>query len=129
MRFSRGVVLAIGLSSLAGAAVALPTDPVPVTSAQSSSAASTPAAQSEDAPTRVLMTKDLASMVKRAKDAGFKPEIRNGEVWYCKKDIAVGSRLPNKRCANEAGLLTMLDHTQEQKDALRAINPTPGLKQ
>jgi hypothetical protein len=129
MRFSRAVVLAIGLSSLVGAAVATPADPVPVTPAQSTPAASTQTAKSEDAPTRVLMTKDLATMVQRAKDAGFKPEMHHGEVWYCKKGIALGSRLPGKQCANEAGLLAMLDHVQQQKDALTNLNTTPGIKQ
>ena len=128
MRFSRAVVLAIGLSSLAGAADALPTDSTPVASSQSANAASTQAAQSADAPTRVLMTKDLAYMVQRAKDAGFKPEMHHGEVWYCKKDIAIGSRLPSKRCANEAGLLVLLDRTQEEKDGVRSMNYTPGIK-
>jgi hypothetical protein len=125
MRSSRAIVLVIGLSALAGVAAAMPTDPPQAAPSNTTTAAATAATESQDS----QKAKDLAMMIQRAKDAGFKPEKHQGETWYCKKSIPVATRLPVKQCANEAGLLVLLDRAQETKDAMKTQDYTPGIKQ
>ena len=127
MRVPYSLVL-VGAVLCASATYAMPTDPPQAVPPNATAAA--PAAATTVAVTtpEEQKAKDLAIMVQRAKDAGFKPEKHRGETWYCKKSIPVATRLPVKQCANEAGLLVLLDRAQETKDSMKIMNYTPGIK-
>jgi hypothetical protein len=79
-----------------------------------------------DAPQKAT-TSPSPDLVKRAKEAGFKPEVRNSVTVYCWKDADIGSRLPTKKCVGEDQLEIMLERRQAQRDAMRN-NPAPGIK-
>lgn len=112
----------------ASATYAMPTDP-PRTVPQNATAAAPAAATTVAVTTpEEQKAKDLAMMIQRAKDAGFKPKKHHGEIWYCKKGIPVGSRLPVEQCANEEGLMVLLDRAQETKDSMKTQDYTPGIK-
>jgi hypothetical protein len=129
MRSSRAIVWVMGLSALAGTAAAMPTDPPQAAPSNTTTAANSTTATATTAVTPdERKAKDLAYMIQRAKDAGFKPEKHRGETWYCIKSIPIASRLPVKQCANEEGLLVLLDRTQETKDSMKIMNYTPGIK-
>lgn len=121
MRSSRAIVLAIGMSALAGVAAAMPNDPPQA--APSSQTAAPAAATAQD-----QKAKDQAIMIQRARDAGFKPKKHNDEIWYCKKAIPIGSRLPVEQCANESELMLLLDRAQETRDTMKILNSTPGMR-
>jgi len=119
----------MGLSALAGVAAAMPTDPPQAVPPNATAAAPTAATTVAVTTPEEQKAKDLAIMVQRARDAGFKPEKHQGETWYCKKSIPIATRLPVKQCANEAGLLVLLDRAQETKDSMKTQDYTPGIKQ
>ena len=128
MRLPYSVALVGALLCAASATYAMPTDPPQAVPANATAAA--PAAATTVAVTtpEEQKAKDLAIMVQRAKDAGFKPKKHHDEIWYCKKAVPVGSRLPVEQCANEAGLLMLLDRAQETKDSMKTQDYTPGIK-
>lgn len=82
----------------------------------------------KDAPQKMTASPS-ADVVKRARDAGFKPEVRNGVTVYCWKDADTGSRLPTKKCVGEDQMEMMLERRQAQRDAIQQNNSTPGIKQ
>src|SRR5258707_9516337 len=45
-----------------------------------------------------------AALAKRAKEAGWRAEVRSGVTVYCRQDAVVGSRFTQKRCAAESQL-------------------------
>jgi hypothetical protein len=58
-----------------------------------------------------------AALAKKAKEAGWRPEVRSGVTVYCRQDAVVGSRFTQKRCAAEgqlAGILERQDYEREQ---------------
>jgi hypothetical protein len=67
-----------------------------------------------------------ADLVKQAREAGFKPEVRNGVTVFCWNDADIGSRLSTKKCVREAQLRVILDRRQAQRDALQTV-PTAGV--
>ena len=104
MRIAVGLLAALGLGALTFALADPPTDTAPA-------APATPAAPAPAAPARVATAEpaapDQSGLIKAELDKdtqhflaeGYKPEIRNGEQVYCKKDTAIGSRLsPVKNC-------------------------------
>ena len=128
MRLPYSVALVGALLCAAPAIYAMPTDPPQAVPPNATAAA--PAAATTVAVTtpEEQKAKDLAIMVQRAKDAGFKPKTHHDEIWYCKKGVPVGSRLPVEQCANEAGLLMLLDRAQETRDTMKILNSTPGMR-
>jgi hypothetical protein len=66
--------------------------------------------------------------LKRAREEGFKPEVRNSVTVYCWKDASLGSRLPTKKCIGEDQLQITLERRELQKEQLRNY-PAPGIKQ
>jgi hypothetical protein len=80
---------------------------------------------SNDAPPKAASVSP--SLLKRAKDEGFKPEVRNGVTVYCWKDADIGSRFTTKKCVGEDQLQIMLDRRQAQRDEV-AKSTTGGMK-
>jgi hypothetical protein len=61
-----------------------------------------------------------ASLSKKAREAGWRPEAHNGETVYCRDDPQVGSRFATRRCVHENQLLVLLEQAQFEKDALKS---------
>jgi hypothetical protein len=61
-----------------------------------------------------------ASLSKKAREAGWRPEAHNGETVYCRDDPQVGSRFTTRRCVHESQLLVLLEQAQFEKDALKS---------
>jgi hypothetical protein len=81
-------------------------------------------ADSSDQATKVVLTAgdaDAAAQLKRLKAAGYKPEIHGSEVWFCRKEVIMGTRLEKKVCntadqlqRQEADARQMTDHLQRR---------------
>jgi hypothetical protein len=67
-----------------------------------------------------------ASVAKKAREAGWRPEAHNGETVYCRDDAQVGSRFPTRRCVHESQLLVLLDQAQADKDSLKSVGCSGG---
>ena len=109
----------------------------PAAKTQNSTATSPAAAESDDAAAAAAMiakanaaaakattpasTKatDTASMAKKAREAGWRPEADKGETVYCRDDPTIGSRFPTRRCVHQNQLQDILDQAQYDKDLLQ----------
>jgi hypothetical protein len=109
MRIAVGLLAALGASTLSFALADPPTDTLAATTAAPT--AQVPAAPVPAASARVATAETAASdqtvLIKAQLDMdtrhflaeGYKPEMRNGEQIYCRKETALGSRLaPVKNC-------------------------------
>jgi hypothetical protein len=67
-----------------------------------------------------------ASLSKKAREAGWRPEAHNGETVYCRDDAQVGSRFATRRCVHENQLLVLLDQAQADKDSLKSVGCNGG---
>ena len=102
MRIAVGLLACLGAGALTSALADPSTEAAPAaTAAPATPAAATPApAADQTAATQVITAKaeldrDTAHFVAE----GYKPEMRNGEQIYCRKETALGSRLtPVKNC-------------------------------
>jgi hypothetical protein len=92
--------------------------------------AAAPAYAGDETPASQTQLVESADFALNAERQGFKPEVRNGVVIYCWTDDDIGSRIPSKKCVNQAQLELMLQQRQKQRDALQhgsASGCTPGL--
>ena len=62
---------------------------------------------------------DTASIVKKAKQTGWRPEIHNGNTVYCRNDAEVGSRFSTRRCVSEIQLANLIEQAEFDKDQLK----------
>jgi cytoskeletal protein RodZ len=60
-----------------------------------------------------------ASVAKKAREAGWRPEAHNGETVYCRDDPTVGSRFSTRRCVHENQLLDLLQKADYDRDMIR----------
>jgi hypothetical protein len=60
-----------------------------------------------------------AALAKRAKEAGWRPEVRSGVTVYCRQDAVVGSRFTQKRCAAESQLAGILERQEYEREQLK----------
>ena len=59
-----------------------------------------------------------AATLKKARDAGLKPEVRKGVTVFCWEDADIGSRFKTKKCVDESRLDDIIAQRQAQRDAL-----------
>ena len=59
-----------------------------------------------------------AATLKKARDAGLKPEVRKGVTVYCWEDADIGSRFKTKKCVDESRLDEIIMQRQAQRDQL-----------
>ena len=98
--------------------------PVSSQAASTTAAKADPKTDSSDQATKVVLTagdSEAAAQLKRLKAAGYKPEIHGSEVWFCRKEVIMGSRLEKKICntadqlmRQEADARQMTDHIQRR---------------
>jgi hypothetical protein len=62
---------------------------------------------------------DAASIVKKAKQTGWRPEVHNGNTVYCRNDAEVGSRFSTRRCVSEIQLANIIEQAEFDKDQLK----------
>jgi hypothetical protein len=60
-----------------------------------------------------------AAIAKKAKEAGWRPEMRSGVTVYCRQDAVVGSRFTQKRCATESQLAAVLERQEYEREQLK----------
>ncbi|HZE43334.1 MAG TPA: hypothetical protein VE058_06110 [Steroidobacteraceae bacterium] len=60
-----------------------------------------------------------AALAKRAKEAGWRAEVRSGVTVYCRQDAVVGSRFTQKRCAAESQLAGILERQEYEREQLK----------
>jgi hypothetical protein len=100
-----------------------PTSSPPSTAKES--AAPTNATATAAAPAASTPAPAPDNLLRRARKAGFKPEVRGGVTQYCiKEDKAeTGSTfLPAKKCYDEPHLLALLDQRDADRDVLRSMH-------
>jgi hypothetical protein len=103
-------------ASSAPASSAAPAAAPPQTSAPAQTAA--PAA-AQSAATDAAPTQPSAETLKKAKNLGLRPEVKNGVTRYCWEDANPGSRFTSKKCADESQLDEIIAMREAQKDNLR----------
>jgi hypothetical protein len=95
-----------------------PTDPQSGVKAAADSAASTSitATPAADGTHVKLTTTDpaAAAQLKRLQAAGYKPELHNGEILFCRKETVVGSRFDQKICNTSDQLENVANTAREQ---------------
>ena len=145
MRMITGLLVAVSIGAISSA---LAMEPPPSTTPPASQSATESAAQSaapvstqaqaasttaakadtktdsSDQATKVVLTagdSEAAAELKRLKAAGYRPEIHGSEVWFCRKEVIMGSRLEKKICntadqlmRQEADARQMTDHLQRR---------------
>jgi hypothetical protein len=62
---------------------------------------------------------DTAAIAKKAKRAGWRTEVKDGNTVYCRDDPQVGSRFSSRRCVNETQLATLMEQAEFDKDQLK----------
>ena len=62
---------------------------------------------------------DAATIVKKATQSGWRPEVKNGNTVYCRNDAEVGSRFTTRRCVSEMQLANLLEQAEFDKDQLK----------
>ncbi len=113
---------AAATASAAATATAATTAPATTAPAATATAAATAPATAPAAPS--------PDMLRRAREAGFKPELHNGVTTYCVKDdrADTGTHFSApKRCYDESQVLAILDQRAQTRDVLRGmsqVNPS-----
>ena len=121
MRNLIGFLAAISVGALSTTAFA--TDPPASPATSSSTSATTTPDKSADAKTtsstsdgkvKLVAGDDAADkQLKRLKAAGYKPEMRGGEVVFCRKEAQLGSRFERKMCNTAEALEQQMNSAQE----------------
>ena len=62
---------------------------------------------------------DTVTVVKKATQSGWRPEVQNGNTVYCRNDAEVGSRFTKRRCVNETQLAVLIEQAEFDKDQLK----------
>ena len=62
---------------------------------------------------------DAATVVKKATQSGWRPEVQNGNTVYCRNDPEVGSRFTKRRCVSEMQLANLIEQAEFDKDQLK----------
>jgi hypothetical protein len=97
--------------------------PTATTPAEVASTKSTVDSRAEQATKVTLTAGDAAAAaeLKRLKAAGYQPETHGGEIWFCRKEAVIGTRLEKKVCntadqllRQEADARQMTDHLQRR---------------
>lgn len=59
------------------------------------------------------------AFLKKAREAGFKTEVKKGVTLFCREDAEIGTRLKTKKCVGETQLEEILDQREAQRDQFR----------
>jgi hypothetical protein len=132
------LLIAAGASS--ALVLAQPPSDAPKTAAPAAPAAESPAPAAAAAPPSEMETQPFriivnpttapaqdaknspsADTLKKAKEAGLKPETKSdGSTQFCWEDTNTGTRFKTKKCVSEAQLPNLLAARQAQRDDIKA---------
>ena len=87
------------------------------------------ATASAESPASASELADTADFTKKAQDDGWRPEIRNGQVLYCRDEAPLGSRFPERTCLNKSSVEQMMLAEERQRQNMQRPAPAPGLPQ
>jgi hypothetical protein len=130
MRFVVGVLACIGAGILT-VAVADPPPPEQPAHAASSTSTSAPAAPALSAPQSDRVAPAVAKPAidpeeKHLIALGYKPEMRNGEKVFCRREQTLGSRLGEaKHCATAEQLKVSQQETHDVMDKIQRTQKNP----
>jgi len=130
MRFVVGVLACMGAGVLT-VAVADPPPPEQPAHATSSPSTSAPAAPAPSAPQSDRVAPAVAKPAidpeeKRLMALGYKPEMRNGEKVFCRREQTLGSRLgETKHCATAEELKVSQQETHDVMDKIQRTQKNP----
>jgi hypothetical protein len=102
------------------------------TATQATSTTAPAKADSSDQATKVVLTAgdgDAAGELKRLKAAGYKPEVHGSEVWFCRRETPLGSRLEKKVCNTADQLIHQAADARMATDHIQrriSGDPLPG---
>jgi hypothetical protein len=69
---------------------------------------------------------DAQQELKVLKAAGYKPEVHGSEIWFCRKEVIMGSRFEKKICNTADELRHIAADAQQQTDKItRRISGDP----
>jgi hypothetical protein len=91
----------------------------------SSTAASKPAPTSSSEVTLRAKDKDAEAQIKRLRAAGYKPVLVNGEVIFCRKEIAMDSHFQEKHCGTAARLAAEADSGRQDVEDRQRHSEVP----
>ncbi|HEY1726409.1 MAG TPA: hypothetical protein VGF89_13365 [Steroidobacteraceae bacterium] len=66
---------------------------------------------------------------KHLRSMGYRPETRQGVVFYCRSEVMSGSRLPSRVCGTPTQIESVIQHGQETMNQIeRTMSQTPPSK-
>ena len=74
------------------------------------------AAAAAKAPPKIT---DEATLVKKAKKAGWHTEVQNGTTLYCREYADVGTRFSSKKCGTLTQVAVVMEQQEFEKDQLK----------
>ena len=146
MRFDILALAVLGLGSLALAAAAEPAPTTPAEHAAAPAAAVTDSASSATSaakgipasspassatnptPAAKAAAPELSPAENRLINLGYKPQMRNGEKIYCRREAPMGSRISSgQHCGTVAELATVTQEGREglEKSQRNTVSPMP----
>lgn len=81
--------------------------------------ASTPPPTAAGTPASAAELRDLGDFTKKARDAGWKAQVQDGQVLYCSDETPVNSRLPEQTCLTRTGLEQVWLAAERQRQQLQ----------
>jgi hypothetical protein len=120
-RFAAAAAVVIATSC---AATPPPSQSTPAASLQGQTPAVIPA---DETPASARDLVDTAHLTAKAEQEGFKAEVRDGDVVYCRKqiDFSERTRIPTRQCLNEDELRALLVKEQQQRDEMHQMRSSP----
>ncbi|MGP8032826.1 MAG: hypothetical protein ACLPQ6_01680 [Steroidobacteraceae bacterium] len=127
MRFAAGLLALAGAVNLAlaeeppAAPASVPAAPAasaPAAAATPAAAAAIPASAAQSSTTAAAATKPAVDKdIQHFMQEGFKPQMRRGQEIYCRKELAIGSRLaPQSTCGTIEELKLMERQTRSDME-------------
>jgi hypothetical protein len=118
MKFLASIAtLIVSLGGVALAQSPAPAEtPKPATAAPAETSASTAAPQAASVAPQSAATAVTQPKKPLTKVPGYKRVKRDGQVFFCRKDASIGSRLETMKCFSEAEMEVQLAMQQEERD-------------
>jgi hypothetical protein len=117
------------IGAIVGAATSVSAQTPPDASKPADATAAAPSSSTADATTAATPPSTPAAAekpagpsadtIKKAREAGLKPEIRKGVTVFCREDANIGSRFTTKKCIDESQLDEFIVMRQSQQDQLK----------
>lgn len=111
------------------AGVAAATSPAAATPPATVSAPATAVAADSSAKSEPTSKSDVTpAQLKDFRQAGYKPEVRNGQTYFCRKEAQLGTRFESKTCGTAAEIEHATASSQELAERIqtKAFVKAPG---